>query len=748
MNKPGEEGAGIRPRLFSMSWCSALAILSNSAAAQTGPAGPPGYTGAINTPTADVMIPGTVSYTITDSVPETRPQYPGVGFFGSLNLGFGLLPGLEAFGRLASGGDTECDLYRQKSAICKSDFRDLSVSAKYQLPFRRLPFDTRFALGFNDFGGAATLFRQTYGVVTSSMGPLDLSLGYSRATPGQDSGGLMDGIFGNASLYLTNDIKLMLEDDTRERRLGAAYQWQMLEDWSLALGVSQKLTDNSGQQKSQITLTLSQDLDGEARRFAGGQPLKPRGRFTFPPLFEQETPLPDLEQLKYVVAKPDAQMAVASLGAKAKHIAERLAAQGFSDIWVGRRGEGWHIQAEPRQWRKNRLDALGVALATWVKLRLDQNEPVTFTLTYLENPVLQATTTGMCVLEFLDGRELCGLQEAVGLTDNPMAMKADLGMVEWHVQDSTDSWLRPNFELGPAASYTAGTEYGLFDYSIGLQTAWEIPLAKGLSFQGLHNDLIKDSDDFSGNASYFRRLGLGVKSGLGANLLVYTRPLYNRLWLEASTGSQSSSIKGENLSLSWTTPNGFLRFNAVAGNFNLDVPGSTGGIIFLGEPVITSRVEKLEPRLFVTRVNLIPGRWRLLYTQGTFLNGDPGFLITSSHFFGDTRINFFYRKTGPGNFRTPYERQFAGFAVSFPLGPKQSWSVGPVTVRGRDRFVMGLETKVGDSDNYIELHYGISPGARYGLFSDVLDHDRADTGSLKANRYRLRAMLRQQFAKN
>ena len=60
----------------------------------------------------------------------------------------------------------------------------------------------------------------------------------------------------------------------------------------------------------------------------------------------------------------------------------------------------------------------------------------------------------------------------------------------------------------------------------------------------------------------------------------------------------------------------------------------------------------------------------------------------------------------------------------------------------------GLETKVGDSDNYIELHYGISPGARYGLFSDVLDHDRADTGSLKANRYRLRAMLRQQFAKN
>ena len=186
----------------------------------------------------------------------------------------------------------------------------------------------------------------------------------------------------------------------------------------------------------------------------------------------------------------------------------------------------------------------------------------------------------------------------------------------------------------------------------------------------------------------------------------------------------------------------------MAGNFNLDVPGSTGRIIFLGEPVITSRVEKLEPRLFVTRMNLIPGRWRLLYTQGAFLNGDPGFLITSSHFFGDTRINFFYRKTGPGNFQTPYERQFAGFAVSFPLGPKQSLSVWPVTVRGRDRFVIGLETKVGDSDNYIELHYGISPGARYGLFSDVLDHDRADTGSLKANRYRLRAMLRQQFAKN
>jgi hypothetical protein len=306
----------------------------------------------------------------------------------------------------------------------------------------------------------------------------------------------------------------------------------------------------------------------------------------------------------------------------------------------------------------------------------------------------------------------------------------------------------PDFELGPTAGYTAGTEYGLFDYSLGYTAEWELPLPwiKGLSWQGSYSRLLYDTDDFARPGGYFRVLGLAVNTGLNVNQLVYVRPLYDRLWLEAHTGQLSPTIDGSGLALSWATEGGFLRLNASMGRYTLDTFGGGPRVIFLDDLSSLQRTTAaLNPALVTARLNLVPGRWRLLYSQGRFLNNDPGFMVTSSHVFGDQRINFFYRKTGPGNFRTPKKTAFAGFSVSFPIGPKQSAELGPVTVRGKDRWFLGLETKVQETDNYIELHYGLSPAPRHGLFSDVLDYDRADLGSLLANRYRLRASLRERL---
>ena len=84
-----------------------LVFMSVSAYAQQISA--PGYMGAINTPIALSMAQGSLAVSVTNSTPELRREFPDVGSFGGINVGFGLLPGLDAVGRLTYDGDLNCD---------------------------------------------------------------------------------------------------------------------------------------------------------------------------------------------------------------------------------------------------------------------------------------------------------------------------------------------------------------------------------------------------------------------------------------------------------------------------------------------------------------------------------------------------------------------------------------------------------------------------------------------------------------
>ena len=79
------------------------------------------------------------------------------------------------------------------------------------------------------------------------------------------------------------------------------------------------------------------------------------------------------------------------------------------------------------------------------------------------------------------------------------------------------------------------------------------------------------------------------------------------------------------------------------------------------------------------------------------------------------------------------------------MGPKAAQDLGPVSLRGSDRFAWGLQTKVGDKDNALTSGYGEQPRARHGLRSDVSDFDRNGRDDMLANSARLRAVLVQQL---
>ena len=720
---------------------------------------PTGYTGAINTPTADVAPVGSVLLSLSNNTPEMPRLYAQDGPFGGVTLGFGLLPGLEAFGRLTYDGDIWCNAY---AAGCISATRDISIGAKYQLPLPALPLNGRVALGFSDYGGAANHYRQAYGVGTVSHGAWEASLGYSKPL----YYGLMNGTFANLSYRFNEQFRLIAEDDTRERRLGAAYQLDLHPEWSLALGASTKITRQTSQLADQFIATLTHHFDGRAARASPTQqppfrwfeswflPLKeapmPAAR-PAPALDAAATPTPAAfaapspTLAPAPVSTPAALTplsgpapvldALAGLSTRAQRReqaelqAEVLARYGFSNISVAQSQGRWWVKAEPRRWRKNRMDAAGVALAAWLRGPAAAVAPVQLVLTSLGIPVLSIGTSKDCIEAFKAGQSRCGEQLVLDWGVDALAIEKQLASVVWDVRDAHDQSLFPQIEISPGASYTVGTEFGVFDYSLAVSTGWELQLAKGLFWQGYYTQLLDESEDFKDASHYFRRVGLGEKTTLGVNMLTYTRPLVDRLWAEVSAGQLGSNIQGQSLRLTWSTPEGRLRLSGTLANYKI---GDTN--------------QALSPQILTARFAAVPGRWDMLLHAGTFLNNDPGYVLETSHRFGDNVVRFFYRTTGPGNEVTPYKRSFGGFSIFFPIGPKESASLGPVTVRGRDRWGVGLETKVGMADNYIEPGYALFPSIRHGLLSDVTDFDRADLGSIRANLYRTRLMLTETMA--
>ena len=695
---------------------------------------PSGYTGAINTPTADVIATGHLVGSVSNTIPEVRQVFPGLGSFGSTNLGFGLVPGFEAVGRLTYDGNLNCDTY---DSTCQSTTRDLSVGGKYQLPFQNLPFNSRIAVGMTDYGGAATLYRQYYGVGTATLGPIDVSAGASKAT----AGGLIHGKFGSIKLRVFDQLQLIAENDSRERRIGMAFQVQALPDLQVAVGTSHKLTNNTVQQPQQMTLTLSYALDGEAVRkgqrssapvasmaeatplaFTGASPNKPAVTITKPQPLAEATPTQTPAQA------PDTSAPLEF----AQRFANALERAGFSEISVGQDKQHWYVTAEPRGWRKNRLDALAAGLAVWMKEQTDSQASLVLTLTFLQNPVLQTITNGDCLAYFTQALANCRQAAPLYFVDDPMAMEEHLTYpTTWFVSHQAPQFLKPDFELSPSASYTVGTEFGLVDYSVGFSKGWEVPLSKGLCWHGYHTQFFRQSDDFRDSQSYFRRVGLGEKTAWGANVLSYTRPLAKGLWGEVATGHIASNVSGNSLTMMWSAPDGRFKLSGSKANYTQD---------------LEVHKEALHPTLLTARYAMLPGSWNVSFTKGRFLNNDSGFQAMSTHIFGDYRLRFFYRRTGPGNFQTPYHRSFAGFNVTLPIGPKESYALGPTTIRGRDQWALGLETKVGEADNYIEPGYGLFPSYRHGLQTDVMDYDRGDVAAIEGNLHRLRASLRERLA--
>lgn len=681
---------------------------------------PLGFSGAINTPVAAVLPTGSAAITLTQSIPEVGNPRPGVGGFGVLTGGLGLLPGLEAFGRLSFSGDLQCNLY---SAQCPGGQRDLSISAKYQWPVK-LPMNSRLATGFTDFGGAATNYRSVYGVVTSDLGPMDVSIGYARKS---SDNALMNGAFGSAVVRLTDQLRAQLETDTQNKRAGLAYVVPLNAGADIVLGFSRKFASQTAQQANQAGISLLLHLDGQRHQDIK-QTVMPLSSVSISPPAKTLSHSSVINQT--IVTPPQTTAEPSSARAQLVHALQQA---GFGSVRIqsARTSDQartdpplvW-IQAEAIAWRQNRLQALGVALRTWLQHSTD--DQLLFTLTYQAQPVLSVQTSRACAMDFRGGHDTCQGTAALRLLplNSPMPEPSD---GEYATVGTKGAG--PQFELGIGLRSALGTEYGLADYSAALELTAEIPVAKGWGLQATASAPIAQSQDFEPGRVFADRSY--TQTRIEQALLTYWKPM--GAWAaQASAGYINPSDRGVQANILWQSAQGLWRVHGVAGHYI-----NSDGLF----------VNPRRPLMGSVRYSIVPGLWHAEITAGQFYNQDRGWSLSSAHWFGDTRFKLYLRHSGlPDDPQKPM-RRFAGIELSFPLGPQQSKGLDDFHVRGRDRWSHALETKVGERDNYLTAGYGVVPNIRHGLTTDVTDHDRAGLADLWANRDRIRHAMREGISK-
>jgi hypothetical protein len=683
----------------------------------------PGYVGAINTPIALSMAQGSLAVAVTNSIPESARIYSNVGYFGGINVGMGLLPGLEAVGRLTYDGDLECEMY---DPACKGTLRDLSVGAKWQLPIeqfwpRNAFIKPHLAVGVTDVGGAATFYRQKYAVATVEAGPFLASAGRSVS----EAYGLMNGSFGSLIVKLTDEVSLLAENDTKELRGGLSWSHKISPSMDLNVAMSKKFTDKTVQQSAQATLGLTYHFGrGEraaaAERFSIPQPITAQASvLDIYTAAQDATPRVEMSPAQVVPQQEPTETVLDT----AQRVADVFKAMGFSDIDVAKTPLGWMVQAEPRLWRQDRMDALGAGLAAFVRSGLGDESTLVLALTYMGQRVGGMQTTGGCARRYVEGEDRCDGQAALQFFFDLETIAQEEG-AQWLVLDANNKRFMPQIEISPAASYTAGTEFGLLDYSLGVTGGWEVPLAKGLQWQGFNAHLLSETDDFKNPNSYFRRVGLGEATRPATNLLVYQSPIVPRLWAQLAVGNLSYKTSGAQINTYWASRDGSYRATWIYGRWD--------------NPYVPYQ---RQPNILSLGVRPFSPNWQITYSTGQFQGNDTGHRLASSHSFSDYAIQLYVRKTGPSNL-LPNNNAFMGFAITFPLGPNKAAELGPVTVRARDRWELGLETKIQQVDNYIEPGYGGFPGIRHSLDTDVFDFNRADLGLMGMNSFKLRLNAR------
>ncbi len=674
-----------------------------------------GFTGVGITPNARVLRWGTLGLAYDNQLPGF-PNPKGH----NLVAGIGLFPGLEISGRIASN-----DLNSNCFAPPGCQARDLSANAKIALPLDANG-KWHIAGGATDAGGEINFVNTVYGVLTYSTDFFDASAGAAkrRNTTRARPGSPLNGVFGNVVAqplpWLQGHLEYSDNNAWAGAKLLAPTGW-LPQGWNAFAGVNFRLNDNRHTEKSWATVGLTIPLYAVPRLPDAGPKAEPIALLpnqAAEPSYPATVLPPVLQQLA-PPAPPASQAPPSEEDFRVLAIA--LEEKGLEDISVGRLPDGGiAVRANNATYNWNALDAMGVALGLISRQFGSSSLSYRIVLTQRQLPFVGVTGQTNCLKDWIDGRATtctAGQLFSAGSGDLDELHSG----VTWTIREQAGSWKTVRVGLSPVLRTAVATEVGVFDYSLGLRAAFQLPLWQGAVGEIRQVVPVANSSNFSDTGIYSgRRIRSRIDRALfsqavrvpigmwtGASPAQATKWGLSSVVAQVHAGRINDYYDGAMGELRWEPGEGRYRIAAQAGWFTMadyHQPVKRAGVLY--EPKVAT------PILASYRYSLMRTRTDFEATGGRFMNRDTGVQLGMTQWFSDVAVSVYYRHTTLDPIPA---RQFVGVTLSLPLGPRKDMSPGKlVQVTGTPRFGHSLETVVGRSNL-------VSPG--YGVLPDVPDLD-------------------------
>jgi len=677
------------------SW-SAVASVDNLLSTQS-------FTGALLTPNAQVIDYGDFSLLYGQGVPYQNH----IADLDNLFFAAGFAPGFEAGGRIVTQ-TYSCNMFTESGC----GIRDLSASAKFQLPFVYDYTGFNVAIGGQDIGGAANNFATYYAVADYEFDavPMRFTAGYGKSDMTM---GIMDGPFGSIELQPLPFVQLVGEYDSTEFN-GAVkvftpedllpYGAQVALQYQVYTG--HESTNTNKENESMWALNASMPFMnynfGQANAYAKDKTLA----------------------LSDTIHIAQAQSSSASL----TELKKALVDEGFINVQLGSKDAKIMVSLENRRYNHNQMDGVGVALGIIsshlgsdiyndLDIEAGNQEFELFTLVN-DIPMMRVSTSAVCYREFVKTGEPCA-----DLKFSTYMLTETIKEGNWLEHNNESDFGRTQVILAPALQHSVATELGVLDYSLALATNVYTTLWTGAAVDIRHLLPVTNSDDFDdgelwGDSNY--------ESEIDRILIHQTFRLPFDLTNQTSFGVIAADYQGFMNETSWTSPEGRHSFNFQISQFGYTQERNNNGVYMDDRNTTLSSYTLSVPEF----------SWQGTIEGGDYWGGDSGFKITSAHWLGDAKLEATYQSTTALN--ADEAEEFISLSVSIPLTLWRDMKPGYVQLRGTDQFTYALQTRIGESHNNLNTGMGSSINLQHSLARQYYNDDRMSPGYFKENVYRLR----------
>lgn len=644
------------------------------------------YTGLIFTPNAQVVTQGNTSIAYHQGVPGKKNVADWDNWF----FAFGIMPGLEVGGRIVTNS-YDCHSYNNKNC----GIRDLSASAKWQLPFIHQWTGFNLAIGAQDIGGAANNFESQYIVADREFESLNLRLsaGYGRSE--QDLG-VLNGAFAGVEWQPLSFMQLVGEYDANALNAG------------IKLFTPQGMLPYGAQLSMDYMIHTEHETEKDhVWGISASMPLMGYKQLTYAK--------PDYQTAEYqqtaLAQALDDQLAEHK-GASLTSLVNALKNEGFININIGYRNNKMVVALENRRYNHNQIDGVGIALAmiaakagedAFVDLNAmvdkrtntqqanttkQQSQEIELILLVNDIPMLSVNTEAQCYRDFLATGNKCN-----SLSFNTLNAKTNYQATHWLFETINNGFGRSQIILSPALTHRTATEYGFFDYSLALATNLYTPLWQGAAIDVRYLLPVANSDDFDDDGIWHNS---AFENEVDRALFHQAFKLPQNFISQFSAGYIMGNYWGAANETQWSSAEGRHNLGVELSKFTpIDELTNTG-----------YRIKDQQSMLASYRYSLPEYDWQLSLQGGEYMQGDRGLRVTSSHWLGNTRVDASYL-TSKAKGGSDYEN-FVGISFSIPLTPWRDMKPGYLQVRGIDQFTYTVQTRVGNGANYLNTGLGQS----------------------------------------